>query len=194
MIKKSILSLAALVSIVTANNQMEINLNNDTLEVAGKFYLNNKYNVSNDANYYFTASYLKSEVVESVDQSLLSIGLNIINPFTSDRGLSFGLGLKTVYVDISSINKTFVAIPLGLFAKYEHNDALSFDVELGYAPKTLSFSDAEKYADLKMRVNYKILDNGYVFVGARKIEATYTNIVKPAEYDDNVFFGYKVQF
>ncbi len=189
--KKIILSLAVASTLAMANNQVEINLNNDTLELVGDFYLNNKYEVSNDANYYAIASYLGSENDNSNTSRILSAGVKLLNPFADDNGLSLGLGMKMVLADDN--NKNFIVTPLSVYAKYEYSDLIHLDAEVGYAPKTLSFRDAEKYQDMKLKVNYKVLENGFAFIGVRGLETTYV-ANETIKYDNSMFFGYKVQY
>ena len=99
MLKRTVLSLVATATILSANNQAELNINGDTMEISGDFYLNDSYNVSEDANYYFTASYLDSEVSSSQDQTVLSAGLSIVSQFIDDNGFSFGLSIKAILAD-----------------------------------------------------------------------------------------------
>ena len=120
--KKILFSLAVASTLAMANNQVELNINSDTLEINGDIYLNDIYQVSNDSNYYFTASYLSSSQNPDDRQTLVTAGLKILNPFVNDNGLSLGLGIKGVVADNSS--QTFAAIPLGLFIKYELNEKI----------------------------------------------------------------------
>jgi hypothetical protein len=189
--KKIILSLVAASALAMANNQVELNINNDTVEVNGDIYLNDIYEVSNDSNYYFTASYLSSSQEPGDRQTLVTAGLKILNPFVNDNGLSLGLGIKGVVADNSS--QTFAAIPLGLFIKYELNEKIQFNANMNYAPQTLSFSDAKAYREFKLTADYKVLENGYVFVGSRYIKTSYDKSID-LTYDKSMFFGYKVQF
>ncbi|MCK5294025.1 MAG: hypothetical protein KAJ49_05185 [Arcobacteraceae bacterium] len=183
-------------SLLFGSNSAEININNDTLELVGEFLLNHSYQLSDEGNYYFTVNYLGSENQESTvgntkNKKLVTTGLKIMNPYIDDRGLSLGIGIKAVWAD--NYEKDFFATPLEVFAKYEINEQLSLDMNVGYSPKVLTHADGETYKDGKIKVNYKVIDNGYVYVGARSIETTYKNNAE-IKFDDNVFFGYKVQF
>lgn len=192
MLKKIIAGSLLSVSMLFASNA-EININNETVEVAGEFSLNESYALNEDANYYFTASYLSSEVenAHSDSPSVTSAGLKMVSPYIDDFGFKFGLGIKGVIA--KNYSKDFAAVPLNLFAKFEFNSRLSFDGEINYAPKVLAFLDAESYRESKIKANFQVIDNGFVFVGKRMIETEYTNGVQ-LEYDDNIFFGYKVHF
>jgi len=190
--KKIILSTLVASSLLMGSNSVQININNDTLEVAADIYLNDKYEVNNSSNYYFTASYLRTEDTTSESTaSLSSAGFKVLNPYTDDNGASFGMGMKAVYADNN--DNLFFAAPLAIYAKYEHNEKIYFDAELSYAPRVLSFSDAETYNDMKFKANYKVLEDGYAFIGYRNIETKYDNM-DAIEYDKELFVGYEVKF
>ena len=67
------------------------------------------------------------------------------------------------------------------------------DAEVSYAPKVLSLGDAESYTDMKAKVNYKVLADGYIFVGARSIETKYENSTS-SKFDTTAFVGLEVRF
>ncbi|MGK0256387.1 MAG: hypothetical protein ACI81I_001004, partial [Arcobacteraceae bacterium] len=178
-------------SILMGSNSIQVNTNSDTLEVATDIYLNNSYNLNEGSNYYFTASYLRTEKNDLETQSLSSAGFKVLNPYTNDYGVSFGLGMKAVYS--SQSDKRFFATPLILNGKIELNEVMYVDADLSYAPKVLSFSDGKTYQDMKVRFNYKVLSDGYVFVGVRNIETEYED-GKIKEYDNSAFVGLEVKF
>jgi len=190
--KKILLGSALATSLLFASNVAQINVNNDTLEVGGELYLNNSYNVNNSSNYYFTINYLGTEAdTNEASQKLLSAGLKVLNPFTDDNGISLGLGIKSVYTN--QLSKTFFALPLAAYIKYEVNEMIYVDLEASYAPKVLSFSDADNYRDTKIKVNYKVLEDGYAFIGARDITTKY-ELTGKVNYDTSAFIGYEVKF
>ncbi|MDB2405352.1 hypothetical protein N9W00_00260 [Arcobacteraceae bacterium] len=190
--KKVLLGSALAASLLFASNVAQINVNNDTLEVGGELYLNNAYNVNNSSNYYFTINYLGTEAdTNAPSQKLLSAGLKVLNPFTDDNGISLGIGMKSVYTN--QFSKTFFALPLAAYIKYEVNEMIYVDLEASYAPKVLSFSDADNYRDTKIKVNYKVLEDGYAFIGARDITTKYEMTGK-VNYDTSAFIGYEVKF
>jgi hypothetical protein len=191
MLKKVLVGSLLASSLVCADN-LEVNINSDTLEGAGEFYLNDSYMLNDDANYFLTASYLTSEDSSNHSSSVISLGVKLMSPYVDDRGFTFGLGMKGVLVDAVS-SKTFYATPLNAFAKFHFDEKISFDGEYHYAPKILSFSDAESYKEFKVKANYKVIDNGHAFIGKRTLKTTYTGSMS-YDFDDSIFFGYKVTF
>jgi len=189
--KKIIVGSLIVTSFLLGNNAVEVNVNNDTLEVEADIYLNDSYDVSNNSNYYLTVGHLRAEKDNSETQSLTTAGLKVLNPFTDDNGISFGLGMKSVYSNQSS--KTLFALPLSVYGKIEFSEVIYVDAEVSYAPKVLSFGDSESYTDMKAKFNYKVLENGYVFVGARSIETKYDNGTT-SKFDSSAFVGLEIRF
>jgi len=193
--KKFLLSLVTSSTLLFANTA-QININNDTLEVEANLYLNDSYHLNTNSNCYFVTSYLHTDAYKSTpSQSLTTIGIKFINPYTDDNGFSVGIGMNSVYATYD--NKSFLATPLSLYGPYELNEMVFFDAKVGYAPRVLSYMDAQDYQDGYIKANYKVLDDGYIYVGLRDIKTTYkitSNIDKEIKYDDSVFFGFRVRF
>ncbi|MEA2017014.1 MAG: hypothetical protein U9N59_01090 [Campylobacterota bacterium] len=190
--KKILLSSVIASTLLFASNSAQININNDTVEVGAEIYLNNHYNMNNSSNYYFMANFLNTEGYdEKSTQDLITAGFKVLNPYTDDNGISLGIGIKSVYSN--DYDNLFFSTPLAVFAKYELDERIYFDAEFSYAPRVLSFSDAEEYQDLKFKANYKVLEDGYAFVGFRNIETKYESGTE-IKYDDSIFVGYEVKF
>jgi hypothetical protein len=178
-------------TLLLANNSVQVNVNNDTVEFGADLYLNDYYDVNNNSNYFFTINHLRTENSNGPTQSLSSAGIKLVNPMTDDNGISFGLGIKSVYTN--QISQTFFAVPLTLNGRIELSEVIYIDAEASYAPKVLSFSDADRYTDMKARINYKVLSNGYVYVGGRYIKTEYENGMEKS-YDSTAFLGFEVKF
>jgi len=194
MIKKTIIGLALGVSSLLASNSAQLNINSNTLELVGEYNLNDTYNLSSDAKYNFVLSYLGSEKTAISTRSKdrqVSAGFKMMNPYINDFGFSFGLGIDLTWANNSS--KSFFATPLSIYGNYALNEEVSFDSYFKYSPSILTFSDGEKYQSFDLKANYKIIDNGYVYIGKRVIKTTYKNN-KTLDFDNSIFFGYKVTF
>jgi len=189
--KKILAGLLITSSFLFANSSAQININDDTLEIGTDIYLNKYYDVNNNSNYYMTLRHLRVEDDYKPTKSLSSLGLKLVNPLTDNYGISLGLGIKSVYVDQDSLS--FISVPLTLNGRVEINEVLYVDLDVGYAPKVLSFSDAQSYTDIQARVNYKILANGYIYVGGRNIEAKYKNSTWE-KFDSSAFLGLEIKF
>jgi len=189
--KKILIGSLIATSLLLGNNGVEVNIKSDTLEVEADIYLNDIYDVSNNSNYYLTVGHLRTENDNAETQTLTTAGLKVLNPFTDDNGISFGLGMKSVYTN--QLSKTFFALPLSVYGKIEFTEVIYVDAEISYAPKVLSLGDAESYTDMKAKFNYKVLENGYVFIGARSVETKYDSGTT-SKFDTSAFVGLEVRF
>lgn len=188
---KKILTAGLLSSSLLFASTAQINVNNDTLEVGTDIYLNDHYQLDNATNYFLTLNHLNTESSDTEpSRRLTTVGLKVLNPYMDNNGLSFGLGIKAVMT--TQISKDFMATPLSVYAKLELNQLIYCDLEASYSPRVLSFQDAETYKDVKFRANYKVLENGYIYLGYRDIETKYTG--GKIKYDDNLFLGYEFRF
>ena len=52
---------------------------------------------------------------------------------------------------------------------------------------------AVKEQEWKLKANYRVIDNGFVYIGGRGITTEYTNN-QEISYDRTAFFGFNVQF
>jgi len=190
--KKIIVGSLIASSLVYGINNVDLNVNNNTLEVSGDFSLNEVYELNNDSNYYLTVSFLNSEDKSATtSEKLASVGFKMLNPYMDDYGFRFGLGIKAVWADNSK--EDFVSIPVQLFASYQIDEKISVDTDIAYAPRVLSFLKAQKFTSGKIKLNYKIIDNGYLYIGGRTISTKYENDTT-IKYDNSLFVGYQVQF
>ena len=192
MLRKVLLGGLLSTSLLFGSNA-EININDNTLEAGVELSLNEVYELSEDANYFLTANYLSSEeeTEEESSPNLIGVGLKMMSPYIDDYGFKFGLGIKGVVAN--NYTKDFLALPLNIFAVFYLNNKISFDVEAHYAPKVLTYADGKTYQEGRIKANYEVLENGNIFIGTRYIKTIYNDEAK-LEYDDSIFFGYKVSF
>jgi len=199
--KKLIVSSLIATSLLYAtNNSFELNLNDNTVETKLDVYLNDKYVLNEESNYYFNLRYLYSEEDEDKNsnnqQKLAGIGFKVMSPYVNDSGFKLGIGLNGVWAD-NNEDLSFFALPIYLYATYELNEKFDFGLDIGYSPSILTFADGDKYKEANIKASYKILDNGKIFVGYRKIRTEYEldkkNNLK-IDFDDTPYFGFSVIF
>ena len=194
--KKIIMGSLVVSSLLVANNNFEINFNSDTVEVASSIYLNDKYILNDNSDYFFDIKYLYSEEKNKYQntQKLASIGLKAISPYYDDNGFNFGLGINAVIAD-NNPGKTFFATPLSLYASYEINEKVSINIDGSYAPSILTYSDGDNFSQYNVKVNYQIIDNGNLYVGLRNIKTEYkTSTLNTIEFDDSAYIGFRIDF
>ena len=168
-----------------------ININSDTVEFDGSYNIKNGGEYAQDTDYIIHGSFLRSKDKTNTEK-LYTLGAKAVNPYLSESGLSFGLGMKMAYAD-NIEGKDFIAFPLELFGSFHFNEKISLDLNLAYAPEVLTIQDAKSYKESVLKVYYQLLTNGYVYTGLRSIKTEYENI-NTIKYDDSLFFGYKVKF
>jgi predicted RNase H-like nuclease len=165
----------------------QININNDTLEVATDLYLNDMYNLNSSSNYYAGLSYLTTEREEGeTSQKLTTASFKILNPFTDNNGLSFGLGIKAI--DTKENSKKFQAMPLSFYGKWELNEVLYFDLELYRFAKTLFGYLMDKDNSLRY-FSYSIQGKDFILEDILEHKAnygTYKYIIKSYQIKDAI--------
>ena len=193
MIKKILTTLAISTSILSAVNTAQLNINSNSLGLKVDYGINEIYNLSNNSKYYTTLEYLSSEDTEGTESTdrIVNLGLKIMNPYINDYGVSFGMGINAVWVN--NYSQTFIATPLSIFADYAITEEFNIDTSFSYSPKILSYSSATKYQELTAKINYKVIDNGFAYIGYRDIKTKYDDSTS-LKFDNSLFFGYKVQF
>jgi len=189
MIKKCISAMFISTSLFASS--VGININSDTVEFNGEYNIKNGGEYAQDTDYIIHGSFLRSKDKANTEK-LYTLGAKVINPYLSESGLSFGLGMKLAYAD-NLEGKDFTAFPLELFGSYHFNEKFLLDLNLAYAPEVLAIQDALSYKESTLKVSYQLLENGYIYIGARAVKTEYENI-GTIKYDDNLFFGYKVKF
>lgn len=178
-------------SLSFAQSEARINVNDKALEVAVDVYMNYYYVLDNSSKYYFGANYIKGENDLNKDASLTSANFRVIGE-TGNEKLSVGMGMKVTMVD-NDIDDDFIVIPLGVHAKYKVSSKLSVDGSIYYAPSVLSFSDAKRFFSSEVNVNYQVVNNGFAYLGARRIDTKYEN-KNDIEFDKSLYAGFKFLF
>jgi hypothetical protein len=189
MIKQIIAGIIISSSLLLGSSSVELNINDNILEVLSDYSLNDVYNMSNNANYNLTLSYLKSQKDDL--NTIIATGLKIQSPYVDELGLNIGFGVKLVFAD--NYNDSFKAIPFNIFIDYEINNNINLNINFSYSPKILSFSNANKYQEIQIKANYEVIDNGFLYIGKRDITTDYTDGTS-IKFDDDIFFGFKVLF
>lgn len=103
------------------------------------------------------------------DNYLTNIGVKVTGENWSDSGtFDITMGVRAVYADISPIDAA--AIGVGGGVRFSPVHRLGIGGQIYYAPNILSFSDAKRYTEASVRIDYQLLVQGFVYVGYRRIE------------------------
>ena len=184
--KKLFLTTFFTLGIVYAQNNIALNINDEDLEVAASVDLNALSYNSDTTSYFIDGSYLHAD-----GDNLVTVGLSAESKFQGAEGLTFGLGIKSVFAD------DFIAIPFLAKAKYTlpfsySIPTTSLTTSLAYAPSVLAFSDAESYMEFRVEANMEVVNNVHIFGGYRNIDTEYDTF--DHTFNNSFYGGMKLSF
>ena len=83
-----------------------------------------------------------------------------------------GVGGRVYYMDADKTDDSGTAVGLGGFINWEIPTVpnLSLRSDFYYAPDVLSFDEVERYLDFSARVQYRIIEQAWLYVGYRNAE------------------------
>jgi hypothetical protein len=184
--KKLFITALFFYSLLQAQSNIGLNINNEDLELSASIDLNALTYYSDSTSYALDASYLHTD-----GDNLTTLGVSAESTFQGIEGLSLGLGIKSVFAD------DFISIPFFAKAKYtlplHYNiPTTSFATSLAYAPSILSFSDAESYTEFRAEADMEIITNIHLFAGYRNIDTEYDNYDET--FNNSFYGGMKLSF
>jgi len=154
--KKLLLSFL-IVGSLFAENFVNLQISNETLMLEGQ------YKVSFQEPFYVRGGYL----INSEKSNFAYVGIKSEGQMIgADLPAKFSLFLDYVKTKNNS------AIPVGIGINSYLNEfsiPLFIRGEMAYAPKILSFEEANKFVKLKIETGARFIENGEVFIGYRNI-------------------------
>jgi hypothetical protein len=105
------------------------------------------------------------------DASMFSVGFNGVDTSSQNVEWNGGLGVKGFLWNVSD---SYLSLAVGGFARYAPAtmNGLGFEGSFYMSPSILSFGDADSFQEMVLRVNYKIMPQGRVFVGYNNASGT----------------------
>ncbi len=96
----------------------------------------------------------------------------IADNVNKQSGILAGLGGRLYYIDADKRNDKGTAVGLGGFVNWDIPPVPNLSVrgELYYAPDVLSFDEVKRYVDFFARVQYRIIEQAWVYAGYRNAE------------------------
>lgn len=95
---------------------------------------------------------------------------------TGDAGarnalVQVGLGVRGVFLDVGSLDTNGGAIALGgqVDARLPQYNRIGMAAYAYYAPDVSAFGDVDKYLEYAANINYELIRNAFVYVGARQV-------------------------
>jgi len=109
--------------------------------------------------------------------------------------LEAGLGARTGYVDGDLSKQSGLPVAVGGFVKYTFPamNRLSVRAEGWIAPDVLTLGDLDRYQDFTLRVQYGVLKQADVYVGARYLNTEFSNGTR-ALIDNGFNVGFNIRF
>lgn len=128
---------------------------------------------------------------------LFLLGLNVVGQSNDVAGLSASIGGRFYSASAKpegSGKNELAALALGTDIRYKFPDKPIGLAAYGYyAPKIVSFLDADRLSEVGLRAEYQILSQAYVYVGYREIRATLEN-GPDLTVDNGGHIGLRIQF
>lgn len=132
--------------------------------------------------------------------SAIYAGLFVADNINKQKGLLAAIGARGYYIDGDYKESSGAAVALGGFVDYEIPQVpnLSVRADLYYAPDVLSFENLSNYTDLRARVQYRLIEQAWVYVGYRnaylKRDAGRNQGDKTRTLDEKANFGLLIWF
>lgn len=128
---------------------------------------------------------------------LFVLGLNVIGQSSDVSGLSASIGGRLYSASTKPENNgknELAALALGTDIRYKFPDKpLGVAAYAYYAPKIVSFLDADRLSEVGLRAEYQMLPQAYVYLGYREIRATLEN-GPDLTVDNGGHIGLRIQF
>ena len=175
-----------------ALNSAGININNEDLELNANLDIGQFNENVAPETMYVGIKFLDADNSNRVnDESLYEIGF-LMKKAMGESGLKVGLGVKANYT------KDYTTLPLGIVFDYalpfKTIVPMSVGADVYYAPKVLSFSDANKYFEYRLEYDAEVIDHGHVVIGYRHIKTDYDDIRGNFTYNASAYVGFNFEF
>jgi len=151
------------------------------------------------------------EYTTKLDKSELNLGAGLLHQqdngdvfygslFVADNvnkqsGILAGLGGRAYFVDFDRTDESGTAFGLGGFVSWEVPSVtnLSLRSDLYYAPDVLSFDELNGYLDFTARVQYRLIEQAWIYLGYRLAEAK-TDAPGRAKIEEGANVGLMIWF
>lgn len=184
--------LSVLILSLSAEEVIELNINNEDVEVRLAHELN--MGATEDSRYYIGAFFMNSNdknkgYNNSDDDKLYGVDFTLKNRVANTIGLEGELGFKVVAHDNGENN--LLAAPLGagisLRMEFENFPPTTIGAKYYYAPEVLTLIDGSSYNELRFEWKVELVKNGEIAVGYRAIGTDYIGYNLP--YNTSMYAG-----
>ncbi|HVK99805.1 MAG TPA: YfaZ family outer membrane protein [Dongiaceae bacterium] len=97
--------------------------------------------------------------------------LFVADNVNKESGLLAGLGTRFYYLDADEGSTEGTGLALGGFLNWDVPSVpnLSLRGDFYYAPDVLTFDDVENFGDVSARVQYRVIEQAWLYVGYRRL-------------------------
>lgn len=181
-------SLLSISSVSFADN-LEINLSN----TAAQFKYSLPSGVAGKSELFASVMY------NDVNSVLGEAGLLVLNEEGSVPGLSLGIGAKALVgtvknVTANRLNASGAALGLQLRFEVPSDRRFAFSGEYHYAPKIITFGDADHFAQAAVRAEFSVSALTQAYVGYRTTKFYSNNNLNDGILDDGAHIGVRLAF
>lgn len=108
----------------------------------------------------------------------------------------FGVGVKAFFISPKQISGNGTVLGLGGQFNYTWPDYNRFNIggELYYAPKIVSFNNANRFLEYGVNAGYEILRNAELYVGWRHVSAAFSSSHGNVTLDSTFMVGLNLNF
>jgi len=165
--------------------EIDLSFNSDAARV---FYNHDFVNSDLTGDIGFTTNSDKGDVI-NVSLFLKGLATDGVNP------LQAGLGVRSGYVDGDGPDQSGIPVAIGAFMRYTlpDRDRISIRGDAWIAPDVLSVGDLDEYQDLQIRLQYAVLREADIFVGARYLNTEFSNGTRQI-IDNGLNIGFNIRF
>ena len=186
MLKKLLFLTLLLTGLAHTENSVGLDINNNDVELLASININTLTDYANGTTYLLDVNYLHSD-----GDNMLQVGFSGQNSLQGIEGLTFSFGLKGV------LASDFLAFPLMVKGNYylplnASIPTTSLALTFAFAPKVLSFRDAERYLEFRVEADMEVISNIHVFAGYRNIDTDYDRYDKT--FNNSFYLGMKLSF
>ena len=186
----------ALNSLLSADNKLDFQINDNILSVQTTMDLNQVYDMSSYGDYYWDLSYLTKKTL-SDREHYFSTGFKVASPYVLEDTFSYSLGIKAIYHPLEHSNGdsvNYIALPIGAGLLYNYNQDINAIANIYYATQVLTLTDdSPSYFEWMLQVRYRILETSFLYIGA---QSRIMNFVKHSDSTLSVplFLGIEFSF